>query len=53
MGKKEDKEDFEVKLKWKHLERIAAYYEFPVTVFFAETLPMKGMVGIRGDKKCL
>ena len=42
MGKKEDKKDFEVKLKWKHLERIAAYYEFPVAVFLAETLPMKG-----------
>ena len=25
MGKKEDKKDLEVKLKWKHLERIAAY----------------------------
>lgn len=35
-AKKEPKEKLKVEIEWELLERIAAYYEFPVAVFLGD-----------------
>ena len=34
-----EKKDFNVKVKWKLLESIADFYQFPVAVFLGKTKP--------------